>query len=38
VDGENVLGRVAMIFFLRDAGGDGMPTVIRYERIGTVVQ
>ena len=21
-----------------DAGGNGMPTVIRYERIGTVVQ
>jgi hypothetical protein len=38
VDGENVIGRVAMIFFLRDAGGDGMPTVIRCERIGTVVQ
>ena len=35
---ENVIGRVAMIFFSRDAVGDGMPTVIRYERIGTVVQ
>jgi signal peptidase I len=35
---ENVIGRVAMIFFSRDAGGDGMPTIIRYERIGTVVQ
>jgi signal peptidase I len=35
---ENVVGRVSMIFFSRDAGGDGAPTVIRYERIGTVVQ
>ena len=35
---ENVIGRVGMIFFSRDAGGDGTPTVIRYERIGTVVQ
>jgi signal peptidase I len=35
---KNVVGRVGMIFFSRDAGGDGMPTVMRYERIGTVVQ
>jgi hypothetical protein len=35
---ENVIGRVGMIFFSRDACGDGTPTVIRYERIGTVVQ
>jgi signal peptidase I len=35
---ENVVGRVGMIFFSRDAGGDGAPTVIRYGRIGTVVQ
>jgi signal peptidase I len=35
---ENVIGRVGMIFFSRDAGGNGMPTVIRYERIGSVVQ
>ena len=35
---ENVIGRVGMIFFSRDAGGDGMPTVIRYGRIGTMVQ
>ena len=35
---ENVIGRVGMIFFSRDAGGDGTPTVIRYGRIGTVVQ
>jgi len=35
---ENVVGRVSMIFFSRDAGGDGTPTVIRYRRIGTVVQ
>jgi hypothetical protein len=27
-----------MIFFSRGAGGDGAPTVIRYGRIGTVVQ
>ena len=35
---ENVIGRVGMIFFSRDAGGDGAPTVIRYGRIGTMVQ
>ena len=35
---ENGIGRVAMIFFSRDAGDDGMPTVIHYERIGTMVQ
>jgi len=35
---ENVIGRVSMIFFSRDAGGDGALTVIRYGRIGTVVQ
>ena len=34
---ENVVGRVGMIFFSRDAGGDGKPA-IRYERIGTVVR
>jgi signal peptidase I len=35
---ENVIGRVGMIFFSRDASGGGAPTVIRYGRIGTVVQ
>ena len=35
---ENVIGRVGMIFFSRDAGGGGAPTVIRYGRIGTLVQ
>jgi len=35
---ENVIGRVGMIFFSRDAGGGGTPTVIRYGRIGTLVQ
>jgi signal peptidase I len=35
---ENVIGRVSMIFFSRDAGGDGAPTVVRYGRIGSVVQ
>ncbi len=35
---ENLVGRVGMIFFSRDADGDGTPTVIRCERIGTVVQ
>jgi signal peptidase I len=35
---ENVIGRVSMIFFSRDPGGDGAPAAIRYERIGTVVQ
>jgi signal peptidase I len=34
---ENVIGRVGMIFFSRDVGG-GAPAVIRYDRIGTVVQ
>jgi signal peptidase I len=35
---ENVIGRVGMIFFSLDAGGNGTQPVIRYERIGTVVQ
>lgn len=35
---ENVIGRVGMIFFSRDAGGGGTQPAIRYGRIGTVVQ
>jgi signal peptidase I len=35
---ENVVGRVGMIFFSLDAGGNGTPPAIRYERIETVVQ
>jgi signal peptidase I len=35
---ENVIGRVGMIFFSLDAGGNGTPPAIRYGRIGTVVQ
>jgi signal peptidase I len=35
---ENVIGRVGMIFFSRDAGGNGAQPAIRYGRIGTVVQ
>jgi signal peptidase I len=35
---ENVVGRVGMIFFSRDAGGSGALPVIRYGRIGTMVQ
>jgi signal peptidase I len=35
---ENVIGRVGMIFFSRGTGGGGAPTVIRYGRIGTLVQ
>jgi signal peptidase I len=35
---ENVIGRVGMIFFSLDAGGNGTPPSIRYGRIGTVVQ
>jgi signal peptidase I len=35
---ENVIGRVGMIFFSLDAGGSGTQPVIRYGRIGTVVQ
>ncbi|MBR1279942.1 hypothetical protein [Bradyrhizobium sp. AUGA SZCCT0283] len=35
---ENVIGRVGMIFFSLDAGGNGAPPAIRYGRIGTVVQ
>jgi signal peptidase I len=35
---ENVIGRVGMIFFSRDAGGNGTEPAIRYGRIGTVVQ
>jgi len=31
-------GRVGRIFFSGDAGGCGTPTVLRYGRIGTVVQ
>jgi signal peptidase I len=34
---ENVIGRVGLIFFSRDAGGNGRPPAVRYERIGTVV-
>jgi signal peptidase I len=33
---ENVIGRVGMIFFSRDAGAK--PPAIRYERIGAVVR
>jgi hypothetical protein len=32
------LGRVGMIFFSGGAGGCGTPAVIRYWRVGTVVQ
>ena len=32
------LGRVGMIFFSGGAGGCGTPAVIRYGRVGTVVQ
>ena len=35
---ENVIGRVGMIFFSRDTDSGGAPTVIRYCRIGTLVQ
>ena len=35
---ENVIGRVGMIFFSLDAGGNGAQPAIRYGRIGTVVQ
>jgi signal peptidase I len=35
---ENVIGRVGMIFFSRDASDDGTPPAIRYGRIGTVVR
>ncbi len=35
---ENVVGRVGMIFFSRDAGGNGTQSAIRYGRIGMVVQ
>jgi len=35
---ENVIARVSMIFFSRDASGDGTPAAIRYGRIGTLVQ
>ena len=35
---ENVIGRVGMILFSLDAGGNGTPPSIRYGRIGTVVQ
>ena len=35
---ENVIGRVGMIFFSIDAGGNGARPVIRHGRIGTLVQ
>lgn len=35
---ENLVGRVGMIFFSRDAGGDGVPSTIRYGRIGALVR
>lgn len=35
---ENVIGRAAMIFFSRDAGGLGRPAGIRWARIGTLVR
>jgi len=35
---ENVIGRVGMIFFSRDAGGHGTQSAIRYGRIGMVVR
>ena len=34
---ENVVGRIGMIFFSRDAGGDDTPSTIRYGRIGKVL-
>ena len=35
---ENVVGRIGMIFFSRDAGGNDMQPAIRYGRIGMVVR
>jgi signal peptidase I len=35
---ENVIGRVGMIFFSRDAGGNDTQPAICYGRIGTVMQ
>jgi signal peptidase I len=35
---QNVVGRVGMIFFSRSEARDDASFVIRYERIGTVVQ
>jgi signal peptidase I len=35
---ENVIGRVGMIFFSVDAGGNGAQPAIRHGRIGTVVR
>jgi hypothetical protein len=35
---ENVVSRMGMIFFSLDAGGNGTPPAIRYERIETAVQ
>ncbi|WP_256470297.1 signal peptidase I [Bradyrhizobium sp. 157] len=35
---ENVIGRVGMIFFSLERGGNGTQPAIRYGRIGTVVQ
>ena len=34
---ENVIGSVGVIFFSRDAGGNGAPSAIRYGRIGALV-
>jgi hypothetical protein len=34
----NVVSRMGMIFFSLDAGGNGTPPAIRYERIETAVQ
>ena len=35
---ENVIGRVGMIFFSVDSGGNGAQSSVRHGRIGTVVR
>ena len=35
---ENVIGRVSMIFFSVDAGGNGAQHAIRHDRISAVMQ
>ncbi len=35
---ENLIGRVEVIFFSREAGENGAPPVVRTERIGTMVR
>ena len=35
---ENVIGRVGMIFFSLDAGGNGVEPAVRHDRIGTMVR